>query len=253
VRFSSPLISGCFLRREKRFLAEVELADGQRVWAHVPNTGALRGCALPGQEVLLTQDGRPGRKTQYTWRFVKGPEGWVCIDTLAPNKLVADALAGDGLADIPRPQRVRPEVTLPQGGRLDFALDLGRKTAFLEVKSVTWVEDGVALFPDGVTARGRRHLQELANLVRQGHLAWQVFVVQREDAQLLRAAAELDPDYARELALAAQHGVKILVIQEKVAPPEINLASTLPYDLSFFSGNPRERICASEPIPLETK
>jgi sugar fermentation stimulation protein A len=231
VRFSSPLISGRFLRREKRFLAEIELAGGELVWAHVPNTGALRGCALPGQEVLLTQDGRPGRKTQYTWRFVKGPQGWICLDTLAPNRLVAAALAGAGLPGIPTPLQVRPEVTLPQGGRLDFALDLGGKTAFLEVKSVTWVEDGVALFPDGVTSRGRRHLQDLADLVRQGHLAWQVFVVQRDDARVLRAATDLDPDYARALARAAQYGVKILVIQEKVTPPEINLASTIPYDL----------------------
>ncbi|MEW6658655.1 MAG: DNA/RNA nuclease SfsA [Thermodesulfobacteriota bacterium] len=232
MRFSSPMIPGRFLRRQQRFLAEVELAGGERVWAHVPNTGALRGCARPGQEVLLTQDGRPGRKTQYTWRFVKGPEGWICIDTLAPNRLVADALAGSGLPGIPQPLQVRPEVSLPQGGRLDFALDLGGKFAFLEVKSVTWVEEGVALFPDGVTARGRRHLQELANLVRQGHQAWQVFVVQREDARVLKPAAQLDPAYARELALAAQNGVEILVIQEKVAPPEINLASTLPFDLT---------------------
>ncbi len=236
MRFSAPLIPGRFLRREKRFLAEVELADGGRVWAHVPNTGALRGCMETGQEVLLTQDGRPGRKTRYTWRFVKGPQGWICIDTLAPNRLVAAALAGDGLPGIPKPLRVRPEVALPQGGRLDFALDLGGTTAFLEVKSVTWVEDGVALFPDGVTARGRRHLQDLAALVRRGHPAWQVFVVQREDARVLKAAAALDPDYARELALANEHGVNILVIQEKVAPPEINLASTLPYDLSYASG-----------------
>jgi len=232
VRFSSPLIPGRFLRRKQRFLAEVELANGNLVWAHVPNTGALRGCALPGQEVLLTQDGRPGRKTQYTWRFVKGPEGWICIDTLAPNRLVADALAGPGLPGIPKPLQVRPEVSLPQGSRLDFVLDLGGRLAFLEVKSVTWVEDGVALFPDGVTARGRRHLQDLAALVRQGHLAWQVFVVQREDARVLRPAAQLDPAYARELALAAAHGVNILAIQENVAPPEINLASTLPFDLT---------------------
>ncbi len=105
----------------------------------------------------------------------------------------------------------------------------------MEVKSVTWVEEGVALFPDGVTARGRRHLQNLADLVRQGHLAWQIFVVQREDAGVLRPAARLDPAYARELALAVRRGVKILVIKEKVAPPEIILASTLPYDLSWFN------------------
>ena len=232
MRYSFPLIPGRFLRRKQRFLAEVELAEGGRVWAHVPNTGALRGCSAPGQEVLLTQDGHPGRKTQYTWRFVKGPQGWICLDTLAPNRLVGEALAGSGLPGMPKPLQVRPEVTLLQGGRLDFALDFGEQTAFIEVKSVTWVEDGVALFPDGVTSRGRRHLQALADLVRQGHQAWQVFVVQREDARLLRAAAELDPDYARELARAAQNGVKILVIQEKVTPPEINLDSTLPYDLT---------------------
>ncbi len=232
MRFSSPLIPGRFLQRKQRFLAEIELAGGSPVWAHVPNTGALRGCLVPGQEVLLTADGRPGRKTQYTWRFVKGPAGWICIDTLAPNRLVAGALAGSGLPGIPKPLQVRPEVSLPQGSRLDFVLDYGKNLAFLEIKSVTWVEEGVALFPDGVTARGRRHLQELMSLVRQGHRAWQIFVVQREDARVLKPAAGLDPAYARELALAADHGVKILVIQEKVAPPEINLASTLPFDLS---------------------
>jgi sugar fermentation stimulation protein A len=251
LRFLSPLIPARFIERPNRFIASVELDSGKAVWAHVPNTGALRGLKETGQEVLLTQDGRPGRKTQYTWRFVKGPNGWVCIDTLAPNRLVAAALAGDGLPGIPKPLRVRPEVTLPQGGRLDFALDLGGNTAFLEVKSVTWVEDGVALFPDGVTARGRRHLQDLAGLVRQGHAAWQVFVVQREDARVLKAAAALDPDYAWELALANEHGVKILVIQEKVAPPEINLASTLPFDLSSSPGNEPLIKSSEHRIPLE--
>lgn len=232
MRYSAPLIPGLFLRRKQRFLAEVELAGGERVWAHVPNTGALRGCSQPGQEVLLTQDGRPGRRTEYTWRFVRGPKGWVCVDTLAPNRLVAAALAESGLPGLPKPLKVKAEATLPQGSRLDFVLDMGGKLAFVEVKSVTWVEEGVALFPDGITARGRRHLQNLAGLVRQGHLAWQVFVVQREDARILKPAAQLDPAYARELALAAQNGVNILVIQEKVAPPEINLASPLPFDLT---------------------
>jgi sugar fermentation stimulation protein A len=102
----------------------------------------------------------------------------------------------------------------------------------VEVKSVTWVEEGVALFPDGVTARGRRHLQELQALRRQGHEAWQVFVVQRQDAKILRPAAAVDPAYARELGLAARKGVRILVLQEKIAPPEITLARTLPCDLT---------------------
>jgi sugar fermentation stimulation protein A len=179
VRFETSLISGRFLRRHKRFLAEVELPGEQRIWAHVPNTGALTGCLAPGQEVLLTHDARPGRKTSHTWRFCKSHEHWVCVDTLAPNRLVAEALAGPGLPGLPPVISFRSEVALPQGGRLDFVADLGDRQLFMEVKSITWVEDGVALFPDGVTARGRRHLGVLANLAAQGHEAWQVFVVQR--------------------------------------------------------------------------
>jgi sugar fermentation stimulation protein A len=127
---------------------------------------------------------------------------------------------------------VRAEVTLPQGSRLDFLVEVGGRRIYLEVKSVTWVKEGVALFPDGVTARGRRHLQHLTDLVRQGHGAWQVFVVQRGDGRLFRPAAAVDPAYAEELALSAQKGVKILVVEENVAPPEITLASTLPFDLT---------------------
>jgi sugar fermentation stimulation protein A len=232
VRFSAPLIPARFLERRKRFLALVELPDNRRVWVHVPNSGALTGCLDPGQEILLTHDERPGRKTAYTWRFVRGPAGWICIDTLAPNRLVAEALAAGGLPGLPLPSRVRAEVPIPQGSRLDFVLEVEGKLLFLEVKSVTWVEDGVALFPDGVTSRGRRHLEHLRALVGLGHQAWNVFVVQRQDARVLRPAAAIDPAYARELATAAAQGVNIMVLQEKIQPPEITLASPLPYDLT---------------------
>jgi sugar fermentation stimulation protein A len=210
----------------------VELAGGRRVWVHVPNSGALTGCAPVGGDILLTEDRRPGRKTDYTWRFTQVPGGWTCIDTLAPNRLVAEALAAGGLPGLPRPLRIRAEVSVPQGSRLDFVQDTEAGLLFLEVKSITWVEDGVALFPDGVTSRGRRHLEHLTALVRQGHQAWNVFVVQRQDARLMRPAVQVDPAYARELAAAHARGVGILVLQEKIDPPEITLASTLPFDLT---------------------
>ena len=232
MRFTPPLIPARFLERHRRFLTLVELADGRRVWVHVPNSGALTGCAPLGGEILLTADRRPGRKTDYTWRFTRVPGGWTCIDTLAPNRLVAEALAAGGLPGLPRPLGVRAEVSVPQGSRLDFVQDTEAGLLFLEVKSITWVEAGVALFPDGVTSRGRRHLEHLTALVRQGHQACNVFVVQRQDASLMRPAVRVDPDYARELAAAHAQGVGILVLQEKIEPPEINLASTLPFDLT---------------------
>ncbi len=212
-------------------MAEVELADGSREWVHVPNTGALTGCMAPGLEILLTREAKEGRKTGYTWRFSRGPAGWICIDTLVPNRLVGEALAGRGLPGMPPVVQARPEVTLPQGGRLDFVADLGGRLMFIEIKSVTWVEDGVAWFPDGVTSRGRRHLGHLGDLVQQGHRACQVFMVQRGDARRFRAAAAVDPAYAAALKEAARRGVEILVLEENVAPPEITLAASLPFDL----------------------
>ncbi|MDI6853557.1 MAG: DNA/RNA nuclease SfsA [Deltaproteobacteria bacterium] len=231
MRFDSPLIPGLFLRREKRFLAEVELTGGERVWVHVPNSGALTGCMAPGLELLLTRDARSGRKTLYTWRFSRIADGWTCIDTLVPNRLIGKALQGPGLPGCPPLVRCRPEVTLFGGGRLDFVADAGGHLLFIEVKSVTWVENGVALFPDGVTSRGRRHLLELQALARQGHECWQIFVVQRGDAEIFRPAARVDPAYAAELARAHNNGVKIAVFQEIVTPPEITLAESLPFDL----------------------
>jgi sugar fermentation stimulation protein A len=232
VRFTTPLIPARFLERHKRFLALVQLPDDRRVWVHVPNSGALTGCNTPGQEILLTYDACPSRKTDYTWRFVKGAAGWICIDTLAPNRLVAETLAAGTLPGLPRPQRLRAEVPIPQGSRLDFVLETADHLLFMEVKSVTWVEDGVALFPDGVTSRGRRHLEHLQTLVAQGHQAVNVFVVQRPDARVLRPAAAVDPAYARALAAAAAGGVQLLVVQENITPPEITLASPLPIELT---------------------
>lgn len=217
-------------------MAEVELAEGERVWVHVPNSGALTGCMAPGLDILLTRDARPGRKTAYTWRFSRLADGWTCIDTLVPNRIIGEALRGAGLPGLPPLGRWRPEVTLPQGGRLDFVADTGRRLVFLEVKSVTWVEDGVALFPDGITSRGRRHLEHLQALVRQGHEAWQVFVVQRADAEIFRPAVNVDPEYARELAKAFHNGVKIAVFRENITPPEITLAESLPFDLILHAG-----------------
>ncbi len=207
------------------------MENGERLWVHVPNSGALTGCMSPGLEILLTQDARPGRKTSHTWRFSRIPSGWTCIDTLVPNRLIGEALRGPGLPGLPPLLRLKPEVTLPQGGRLDFVGDAGERLVFFEVKSVTWVEDGVALFPDGVTSRGRRHLEDLQALVRQGHEAWQVFVVQRTDAKIFRPAVKVDPEYAKELGKAFHQGVNIAVFQEMITPPEITLAETLPFDL----------------------
>jgi len=237
IRFAAPLVSARFRRREKRFLAEMELPNGSRTWVHVPNSGALTGCLFPGMEVVLTADGHPGRKTAYTWRFCRVGDGWVSVDTTAPNRLIDAALQGTGLPGLRAPLTVRREVTLPQGSRLDFVVEQQGRLHFIEVKSVTWVEGGVALFPDGVTSRGRRHLQELIRLVQQGHSAWNIFVVQRQDASSMAPAGQVDPAYAQELAKAAAAGVHLLALATVIDPPAISLVGTLPLTLPPGGGN----------------
>jgi sugar fermentation stimulation protein A len=241
IRVAAPLVPGRFCRREKRFLAEVELPGGERTWVHVPNSGALTGCLVPGMEVMLSADGRPGRKTAYTWRFCRVASGWVSVDTTAPNRLIAAALEGPGLPGLPPPLTVRREVTLPQGSRLDFVVEQQGRLHFIEVKSVTWVEDGVALFPDGVTSRGRRHLQELIRLVHQGHQAWNIFVVQRQDAARMAPAGQVDPAYAQELARAAAAGVRLMALDTVIQPPTISLHGPLPLTLAAADPTPSPR------------
>ncbi len=176
MRFVDPLIPGVFLRREKRFLAEVALDGDRRIWAHVPNTGALTGCLTPARKSSLPKSPAPSQDHLYL-ALCPGRAGWVCVDTLVPNRLVAEALAGRRLPDLPRPAGSTAEVTLPSGSRPGFCgwIWMG-SLLFIEVKSVTWVEDGVALFPDGVTRRGRRHLEHWQGwwpgVTRPGRSLW---------------------------------------------------------------------------------
>ena len=219
--FSSPLISARFLERRNGFWPK---------WNCRPNPG-LGPCAqLRGADRLSRPRARdsphpgrpPGAQDRLYLAVCRGPAGWICIDTLAPNRLVAEALAAGAC----RACRIRPVPggSNPAPGQPPGFCRWNRtEPRFIEVKSVTWVEDGVALFPDGVTSRGRRHLEHLRELAGQGHEAWHVFVVQREDAQVLRAAAAIDPAYARELATAQAHGVNILVLQEKSPPRKLPL------------------------------
>jgi hypothetical protein len=213
VRFSAPLIPARFLERRKRFLALVELPDQSRVWVHVPNSGALTGCLDPGQEILLTHDERPGRKTAYTWRFVRGTAGWICIDTLAPNRLVAEALAAGALPGLPFPSRVRAEVPIPQGSRLDFVLE-GRQTPVPGNQERHLGGRRGALF-HGVTSRGGA-TWSIAGWrgrgIRPGTSLW-------SSARTPRCCGP--PRHRSGLCPGTGHcgpGVNIMVLQEKSIP-----------------------------------
>jgi sugar fermentation stimulation protein A len=227
VRFPSPLIPGVLIRRYQRFLADVRLTDGRLVTVHCPNSGSMKGCNFPGSEVLLSTAENPKRKTRYTWELIHLPSTWVGINTLTANRLVAEAAHQNGIPELGPFDKLAREVKF-EHSRIDFCLFRGDTSTYVEVKNVTLVEDGIALFPDAPTARGRKHLQALVEAILRGHRSVMFYVVQREDAKRFAPAAHIDPAYAQMLRQAHQAGVEIVVYRAQVSPEEISLAMQLP-------------------------
>ncbi|MCU0290481.1 MAG: DNA/RNA nuclease SfsA [Thermoanaerobaculaceae bacterium] len=223
------------LRRYKRFLADVELPGGEVVTVHVPNPGAMRGCAAAGSPCLVSP--APGTHRTLGWTLEVVVEGGipVGVNTGRANALVAEALHSGVLAlpGLATGWRVHREVRLGTHSRADFRLDDGGAPFWVEVKSVSWAVDGVGCFPDAVTARGTRHMAELAARVRLGERAAVVFLVQRGDARAVRAAAEIDPAYAGALAEARAAGVHALAVQVAIAPHAIAPWRMLPVQVQL--------------------
>jgi len=220
MRYSAPLQWGVLLRRWARFLAEVRLGDGREVVVHVPNSGAMRGCGEPGSPCLLSYAPGPRRRLDWTLEQVVSQGVPVAVNTTRANRVAEEALCGGivRLDGVSRHFEVRREVPVAPGTRLDLCLLDGDRRVWVEVKSVTWVEGGVALFPDAVTRRGTKHLVELQRLAAAGTGAVVLFVVQRGDASALRAAGKVDPNYARALEVARAAGVEARAVQVAVSP-----------------------------------
>ncbi|MBM3556204.1 MAG: DNA/RNA nuclease SfsA [Alphaproteobacteria bacterium] len=222
------------LRRYKRFLADVRLADGREVTVHCPNPGSMLGLADPGRLVWLRPSANPKAKLPYGWVLVEIDGGVVVgIEAILANRLVGETLAVRRISPLASYDAFRKEPKLVAGTRLDFALEgTGQPPCWLEVKSVTLSRrTGLAEFPDAVTARGKRHLDSLKKLRHEGHRAVLVFVAQRPDVERFSPAADIDPEYAAALGDAARSGVEVLAFSCLVSPTAIALDKPLPVDL----------------------
>lgn len=227
-----PLTPAKLIRRYKRFLADCELADGSVITAHCPNTGAMTGCMCPGGEVWLSYSDNPKRKYAHTWELMQMPDTLVGINTLNANRLVKLALTLGVVPEIITRGTVKPEAKIG-ASRLDFMVSGVNGTAYVEVKNCTLVHNGVAAFPDAVTLRGQKHLQELMILAANGYEAVIFYLVQRMDAALFRPAFEIDPEYAGMLRQAYAAGVKIVAYDTVITPGNISLGKSLAFDLEF--------------------
>jgi len=234
MRFPSPLIPATLLRRYKRFLADVVLADGEETTVHVANPGAMTGLAAPGTKVWLSKSDNPARKLTYSWELAEVDFGsgmeFVGVNTGHPNALVAVAIAAGAIRELSGYGSLRREVKYGRNSRIDFLLEQeGKPRCFVEVKNVHLMRGrGLAEFPDSVTARGAKHLEELFAVAAQGHRAVMMFLVQIGSADRLALARDIDPNYGVAFDRARSGGVEAIAYRCSISPTEITVADAIP-------------------------
>lgn len=231
--FTTPLVRGRLLRRYNRFLADIALDGGETVTAHCPNSGSMMGLCAPGMAVWLEPNDNPKRKLRFGWRLVElGGGDWAGIDTHTPNRVVGEALRAGRIEALNGYDQVRAEVPYGTRSRVDFLLEgASRPPAFVEVKNVHLRRTGrLAEFPDCVTARGTKHLGELARVAADGARAMMLYVIQRTDCDRLTMAADLDPAYAAAFAEARAGGVEMLAHRCAISTAGVSLAGPIAID-----------------------
>ncbi|MGE0650880.1 MAG: DNA/RNA nuclease SfsA [Alphaproteobacteria bacterium] len=228
MKFSPPLVRGRLIRRYKRFLADVTLATGENITAHVANPGAMTGLADPGLEIWLSKSDNPKRKLAWSWELARIGRHLVGINAGLPNRLVEEALGLGVITELSGYAVLRREVRYGTNSRVDFVLsNEGQKECYVEVKNVHLKRGPLAEFPDSVTARGTRHLHELARMAAKGCRAVMLYVVQRADCDAFTIAGDIDPVYAAALAKARRRGVEVLCYTCSIRTTGIRLVKPL--------------------------
>ena len=224
------LIEGTLIKRYKRFLTDIRLKNGDQIIAHCPNTGTMLTCAEAGQPVYVSYHDNPKRKLKYSWELIKMPTSLVGINTILPNKLVKLSIECGLIKELIGYEHVRSEVKVGEKSRLDLMLEKkSGEQCYIEVKNCTLVENKAACFPDAVTSRGLKHIEELIKLKKQGHRAVMFYLIQRMDAEHFQPAKHIDPAYAAALQKAFKIGIEILVYDVQITLNAISIRNAIPF------------------------
>ncbi len=233
--FSIPLMSGTLKKRYKRFLADITLDDGQEITAHCANSGAMYGIKDPGLKVWVSEVPPESKgKLKYKWELVEADGTIIGCHTSHPNGIVADAIRDGKIPSLNGYDLLKREVKYGQNSRVDIFLSKpGWADCYVEVKNVHMVrEPGVAEFPDAVTARGAKHMKELADMARKGKRAVIVYLIQRQDVTRFKLAGDIDPDYRKATKAALKAGVEALAYRCSVSPQRIEIDQEVMVDIS---------------------
>ncbi len=234
MKFPSPLVRGRLIKRYKRFLVDVALDSGETITGTCANTGSMKGLIAPDVGVWLSESDSPTRKYRHTWELVEndisGQMELVGINTGHPNKLVAEAIEAKKIAPLKGYASLKREQKYGKSSRIDILLDDDTKgRCYVEIKNVHLMRKaGLAEFPDSVTSRGAKHLDELGDMVEEGHRAVMVYLVQRQDATRFTLAEDIDPTYAEAFAVAMERGVEAIAYRCKMTPEEIVIDKKIP-------------------------
>ncbi len=226
--FKEKLIAGKLIKRYKRFLADVELENGETVTAHCTNSGSMKTCLEEGAPVMLSPVNDPKRKTKFTWEMIFINNGWIGINTSVPNILAYEAVKNGTIEKLSGYTVVKREVKFGDS-RFDVFAENEKEKCFIEVKNVTMKQGEYALFPDAVTKRGLKHLNTLLEVKNAGMRAVMLYVVQRADVSIFAPAKQIDPDYAASLKNVFEKGVEIIPVQAEVSPHKIEITRELPF------------------------
>ena len=223
MNFKNKLISGLLIKRYKRFFVDVKV-DNQILTAHCPNTGSMYGLLKKGNKVWISKSDNPKRKLKYTLEIIEDNKSKVGVNTHSTNKIVLDALQNNLIKEFNYISEIKPETKFGKNTRFDFLVINKNDKAFVEVKNVTLSrKKGLAEFPDAVTTRGLKHINELENAGKKNYKIFIIFLIQRNDCEVFTIAKDIDPDYAKALKLAVKNKLNILCYDCKFSSKGIKL------------------------------
>jgi sugar fermentation stimulation protein A len=232
MNFENKLISGLFVKRYKRFFTDVKVKD-KIITTHCPNSGSMMGLLNVNSKVWVTEALNKKRKLKYTLQIIEDKDSKVGVNTHLTNKIVLDALEKNLIKDFSKNIKIKSEQVFGFNTRFDFYLEDKNNKSFLEVKNVTLKrKDKIAEFPDSVTSRGTKHLNELINAKKKGFNAYLLFLIQREDCNKFEIAKDLDPVYSKTLIKAVKHNVKILCYDCKFSSKGIVLNNKIRFQIN---------------------
>ena len=230
MKFKERLLQGTLVKRYKRFFVDIKYKN-KIITGHCPNSGSMKGLLNMGNKIWFSESDNPNRKLKYTLEIIEVEKKMVGINTLLTNKIVLEALNCKKIDSLIKFNDIKTEVKFSNNTRFDFLLLNNKDKCFLEVKNVTLVrEEKVAEFPDAITSRGTKHLNELCNAKKNGYQSYILYLIQREDCDSFKIAKDIDEEYKVAFSKAIKSGVKILCYDCKLSNEEIKLNNQINYE-----------------------